>query len=47
MYTFPDRNNELLTLRPEGTASVARAILQAGLIQTLPQKLFYTGPMFR
>lgn len=47
MYTFPDRNNELLTLRPEGTASVARAILQAGLTQTLPQKLFYTGPMFR
>lgn len=47
MYTFPDRSNRSLTLRPEGTASVARAIINAGLTQTMPQKLFYIGPMFR
>ena len=47
MYTFADRGSDSLTLRPEGTASVARAIISAGLTQTLPQKLFYSGPMFR
>lgn len=47
MYTFSDRSNRSLTLRPEGTASVARAIIHAGLTQTLPQKLYYVGPMFR
>lgn len=48
MYTFRDRNNELLALRPEGTASVIRAYIDAtGRFQTLPVKLFYMGPMFR
>lgn len=46
-YTFEDRGGTSLTLRPEGTASVMRAILSGGLTQTLPQKLFYAGPMFR
>jgi histidyl-tRNA synthetase len=47
MYTFLTRGEESLTLRPEGTASVTRAVIHAGLTQTLPQKLFYIGPMFR
>ena len=47
MYTFPDRNGELLTLRPEGTAGCARALLQHGLIYSGPQRIWYQGPMFR
>ena len=48
MYTFPDRKGRSLTLRPEGTASVARAYLTAGLqIEDPFQKWFYLGPMFR
>lgn len=47
MYTFGDRNNESLTLRPEGTAGCVRAVVQAGLAYNQIQKLFYTGPMFR
>jgi histidyl-tRNA synthetase len=47
MYTFPDRGGESLTLRPEGTAGVCRALITNGLTQTLPQKVFYQGPMFR
>ncbi len=47
MYLFPDRSGELLALRPEGTASVVRAFISNGLEQTLPQKLWYAGPMFR
>lgn len=47
MYTFLDRGGESITLRPEGTAAVVRAFLHAGLTQTLPQKFFYSGPMFR
>ena len=47
MYTFPDRNGESMTLRPEGTASCVRAVLQHGLLQQLPQRLWYMGPMFR
>ena len=46
-YSFEDRGGAGLTLRPEGTAAVMRAILSNGLTQTLPQKLFYAGPMFR
>ena len=46
-YAFVDRGGSSLTLRPEGTASVMRALLSGGLTQTLPQKLFYAGPMFR
>lgn len=47
MYTFADRNNESMTLRPEGTAPVVRAIISEKLTQTLPQKRIYSGPMFR
>lgn len=46
-YTFSDRNGESLTLRPEGTASVVRAIISNGLTQQTPLKYFYAGPMFR
>jgi len=48
MYTFPDRKGRSLTLRPEGTAGVARAFIENGMGQ-LPQplRLFYMGPMFR
>jgi histidyl-tRNA synthetase len=47
MYTFTDRSGESLTLRPEGTAGVARSFISNGLSQNLPLKLFYRGPMFR
>ncbi len=47
MYTFDDRGGDSITLRPEGTAGVCRALITAGLTQTLPQKVFYHGPMFR
>lgn len=47
MYTFQDRGGDFTTLRPEGTAPVVRAIMSAGLTQTLPQKRIYWGPMFR
>lgn len=47
MYTFPDRNNESLTLRPEGTASCVRAGIEHGLLYNQIQRLFYLGPMFR
>jgi len=47
MYTFEDRGGESLTIRPEGTASVVRAILSNGLAQSLPLKLIYDGPMMR
>lgn len=47
MYTFPDKGNELLTLRPEGTAGIARAFISNGMSQNVPLKFFYNGPMFR
>ncbi len=47
MYVFEDRGGESLTLRPENTAGVCRALVTNGLTQTLPQKAFYCGPMFR
>ena len=47
MYTFADRNDESLTLRPEGTAGCVRAIVQNGLSHNQIQKLYYTGAMFR
>jgi histidyl-tRNA synthetase len=47
MYSFTDRGGEQLTLRPEATASVARALISEGLSQHLPLKYFYAGPMFR
>jgi len=48
MYTFIDAlNGESLTLRPEGTAACVRAVLQHNLLYNGPQRLFYSGPMFR
>ncbi len=47
MYTFEDKGGDLITLRPENTASVMRAYLSNGLQQTLPCRFFYRGPMFR
>ncbi len=48
MYTWTDAlNNESLTLRPEGTASCVRAVLEHNLLFGNPQRLFYSGPMFR
>lgn len=48
MYTFLDKGNDSVTLRPEGTASMARAYINHGMLN-LPQpvKLYYHGPMFR
>src|SRR5260370_42480999 len=47
MYTFTDRGGEELTLRPENTAGVVRAVLSNRLVQSVPLKFFYSGPMFR
>lgn len=47
MYTFADRSGDSITLRPEGTAGVARAFISGGLTQSLPLKVMYRGPMFR
>ncbi len=48
MYTFLDHlNGESLTLRPEGTASCVRAALEHNLLYAGPQRLYYSGPMFR
>ncbi len=47
MYTFPDRNGDSLTLRPEGTAGCVRAAEQHGLLFRQAQRLWYAGPMFR
>ena len=47
MYTFTDRGGEEVTLRPENTAGVVRAVLSNGLTQATPLKFFYSGPMFR
>jgi histidyl-tRNA synthetase len=46
MYTFEDRNGDLLTLRPEGTAGCVRAAMQNGMFNQT-QRLWYLGPMFR
>ena len=40
MYTFLDKSNESVTLRPEGTASVARSLISSGLTQNLPRDIF-------
>jgi histidyl-tRNA synthetase len=47
MYTFTDRGGRQLTLRPEFTAPVVRAVLEHNMLQTLPLKLYYRGPIFR
>lgn len=47
MYCFEDRGGDSLTLRPENTAGICRALVTNSLTQSLPQKAFYAGPMFR
>ena len=47
MYTFVDRGGRSITLRPELTAPVVRAVLEHNLLQTPPVKLYYRGPFFR
>jgi histidyl-tRNA synthetase len=47
MYSFEDRNGESLTLRPEFTAGIARALISNGLAHQLPLKYFSCGPVFR
>ena len=48
MYTFRDRADRSLTLRPEGTAPLVRCYVQNGLqMKPSPQKYYYSGPMFR
>lgn len=47
MYSFTMHDGESLTLRPENTASVVRAVISNGLLQDLPLRFFYAGPMFR
>ncbi|MDO4625998.1 MAG: histidine--tRNA ligase [Pasteurellaceae bacterium] len=47
MFTFNDRDDESLTLRPEGTASCVRAGIEHGLLYNQEQRLWYMGPMFR
>lgn len=47
MYTFQDRKGRSLTLRPEGTAGVVRALIEGNLVTSGPARLYYWGPMFR
>jgi histidyl-tRNA synthetase len=47
MYTFEDRGGERITLRPEHTAGIVRAMLSNGLASQLPLKVFASGPTFR
>ena len=47
MYSFTDKGGDEITLRPEGTAGVARMLISGGQAKDLPLKYFYHGPMFR
>jgi len=47
MYTFEDKGGRSMTLRPEWTAPVVRAVLEHNLLAQGPQRLYYIGPMFR
>jgi histidyl-tRNA synthetase len=47
MYTFTDKGDDEITLRPENTAGVARCYMSEGLAQNSPVRFFYAGPMFR
>jgi histidyl-tRNA synthetase len=47
MYTFTDKGDDEITLRPENTAGVARCYMSQGLAQKSPVRFFYAGPMFR
>src|ERR1700722_11002303 len=47
MYTFTDRGGDSLTLRPEATAGIARALISNGMLRGARHKLWCIGPMFR
>ncbi|ORY04100.1 histidyl-tRNA synthetase [Basidiobolus meristosporus CBS 931.73] len=47
LYSFKDRNDSMLVMRPEGTAGICRAVISNGLAHSTSQKLYYYGPMFR
>ena len=47
MYSFTDKGGDEITLRPEGTAGIARMLISGGQAKDLPLKYFYHGPMFR
>ncbi len=47
MYTFKDKNEDLITLRPEYTTPMIRAAISNNLLEKLPKKLYGIGPMFR
>jgi len=47
MYTFPDKSGRSLSLRPEGTAPVTRAVISGNLLTGLPRRFYYSGEMFR
>ena len=47
MYTFEDRGGRSLTLRPEGTAGVMRALSNTDVMNGVEQRVYYCGPMFR
>ncbi|KAF9129316.1 hypothetical protein BGW39_004272 [Mortierella sp. 14UC] len=47
LYSFEDKGGSRLTMRPEGTAGITRALISQKLYNDLPQKFYYTGPMFR
>ncbi|KAJ1951699.1 hypothetical protein EC988_003961 [Linderina pennispora] len=47
LYKFQDSSSDWMTMRPEGTAAVVRAVIHNALTASLPQKLYYSGPMFR
>jgi len=47
MYTFADRNDDSVTLRPEGTAGCVRAAIEHNLLHERESRLWYSGPMFR
>ena len=47
MYSFKDRSEESLSLRPEGTAGCIRLGIQNGILHNKKQRLWYVGPMFR
>ncbi|KAF9186598.1 hypothetical protein BGZ51_001853 [Haplosporangium sp. Z 767] len=47
LYSFEDKGGSRLTMRPEGTAGITRALISQKLYNELPQKYYYYGPMFR
>ncbi|KAF9897031.1 hypothetical protein BX616_006311, partial [Lobosporangium transversale] len=47
LYSFESKGGDRLTMRPEGTAGITRALISQKLHNELPQKYYYHGPMFR